>query len=112
MKNIRTSQNYDWKADKGEISLLPSKTVPNEALSIAEILQRFTQGYEAPRKQSYYSNTEDFEDIDPTRSPDFDLADAHEEMTALNARIRRAQTEKPKPKEAAETEEGVKPDEV
>lgn len=111
MIKIRTSLNYDPSEDKGEISLKPTQTIPDEALSIQEILQRFTQGYEFPRKPTHYDDTDDFDDVDPTRAPDFDLSDAHQELMDMTERIASRKTKGDK-KEPGTTDDGVKPEEV
>jgi len=62
-------------------------TVPDEAISVRDLLVRYSTGIApAISRQTYYdSDTGDvgFDDIDPTDSPDFDLAD----VTALGEEI-------------------------
>jgi len=50
---------------------LVSKTVPNQSLTVNDILTRFSRGQPIQgERQIYYD-----EQVDPTKSPDFDLSD-------------------------------------
>lgn len=112
MKKIRCNLEYDWKQQKVETITKPTRTVPDEATSIREILMRYSQGYEYVRKNSIYDNPEDFDEVDPTRLPDFDLSDAHTQLTEIADRVRTAER-KPKPKADEPKPAGeVSPEEV
>lgn len=54
-----------------------SETVPNQAFTVTEVLQKFQAGT-LPNisKKIYFEENADFDNINPTESPDFDLADA------------------------------------
>ncbi len=55
----------------------PSKTIPNEAYTVSEILERFMSGQGVDgQRVIHYGEDEDFEDYDPTLDPDFDVVDA------------------------------------
>lgn len=41
---FRHSYNYDHTKNKGELNTLPSETIPNQSMSIQEILSRWTRG--------------------------------------------------------------------
>lgn len=60
-------------------TLKPSRTIPNQAMSLREILNRYQRGI-LPERQPIYFDDDilegDFEQIDPTLDPAFDLADA------------------------------------
>jgi len=71
----------------------PSLTVPDMAMSMAEIMQRFMRGQELPIGSNMYFDSDngevDFDSVDPTRDPAFDLAD----YTMLNEEIKRKKSE-------------------
>lgn len=61
-----------WQSDK------PSKTVPDQTLSVRELLERFTTGLLTPQSVWRDDVGDDFSDLDnpnPSDSPDFDLVD-------------------------------------
>lgn len=105
MKKIRNNLEYNWKSEKGEGIFSPSQTVPDEGTSIREILMRYSQGYEYARKPSEYENPENFDEVDPTRVPGFDLSDAHQELVELNEKLAAAKT-KGRKKEPEKTTNG------
>lgn len=65
-----------------------SITVPNEAYSLKDIIDKFSREYPKNLLRNGYFDQEfdgeDFEDIDPTRQPDFDLVDAYELREQIN----------------------------
>lgn len=70
--------NFDSTLHIGEINEGEDQTVPNQALSINEILVKFSQGLlpELKEYNDYDGEDEvDFSFIDPTLDPDFDLSD-------------------------------------
>ena len=71
-----TAFNYDPLMNKGEINELESETIQGQALSVTEVLTRFSRGT-LPNIQfpTYYDEVEDFDADDPTLRPDFDLSD-------------------------------------
>ena len=89
-------------------------TIPGEALTVRELLLKHTQGVLDPiQKTPYYSGTEDFDDVDPTTDPAFDLTDATEIKQDLDEKIqarkaKEAGEEKTKGAERAKTEEKAK----
>lgn len=60
-------------------------TVPDDSLTVNEILQRFRQGMPLDHlsHQIYFEETEE---IDPTQSPDYDISDAYQEMQEITDR--------------------------
>lgn len=53
-----------------------SLTVPDQSMTIQEILRRFATGQTiGVGKQIYYDDLDDFDQIDPTLDPNFDLSD-------------------------------------
>lgn len=71
-ENIESSVRYAKKQTR------PSLTVPDQSLTIEEILKRFVVGESLPIGKNVYHDGEDpdFNDYDPTLDPNFDLADA------------------------------------
>ena len=68
---------YNYKENPGEINTLQSETVPNQAFTVTEVLLRFSQGTLPNIVQPvYYDDTDDFDNIDPTLDPAFDMVDA------------------------------------
>ena len=103
-----------------EVNDQPSETIPGESFTTVELLQRWTQGnLPEVRRQIYHDNPESFDDIDVTKDPAFDLADAFEyrekakqkellnqayaEKTKIAEAEIKAKTEKEKSESEAET---------
>lgn len=64
----------------------PSITIPDESFTVKEILERFTTGMPLSlSKQPIYDSEASFDDIDETRDPAFDLADATLARDLMNA---------------------------
>jgi len=63
-------------------------TVPDESLTIRQILDRFQKGLPVDGGQPFYYETDvnhDAEDIiDPTQRPDYDIVDAHNDLAEIN----------------------------
>lgn len=60
---------------KHECNTKPSMFIPNQAMTVREMLERFVRGQSVMGKQVYYDGVEDFEP-DVTLDPAFDLSDA------------------------------------
>lgn len=69
--------NYNYKAVRNEINTLPSETVPNETMTIRQILERHVSGLAMPKERSpiYHDETEDMYVPDPRT---LDLVDIQE----------------------------------
>jgi len=115
---LRTSLTYkqlpqDIETPKGE-----SETIPGEAYSLQDLIVRAMGGIPVEQSTPHYSNTEDFDDVDPASLPDFDLVDAEniiqqstDVITAANKLLTEAATQ-PKPKTKVEPEaEEAEPEE-
>lgn len=105
-------------------SARPSLTVPDQTLSVRELLERFTTGLLTPQSVWHEDVGDDFSDLDnpnPADSPDFDLTDrdalresaslAADQLTQAASRQRRsAKSEKEQlPSEAKRSEKGETP---
>lgn len=80
---ITTKFNYVHE-NYGEVNTLPSATVPGDAMSLRDLLDRFARGLALPepRQQPYYNQEEVF--------PNFkkmDLVDQEDYMENLNLRV-------------------------
>lgn len=62
-----------------------SLTIPDQALSVRQILERYAVGatLDASHYVGSFDNDADFDDFTPSESPDFDLADIQGERDAL-----------------------------
>lgn len=77
---------------QGEQNIGESETVPNQALSVKEVLIKFSQGtlgsIGLPMHYDYEKpidiNDDVFDSYNPTLSPDFDLTDAEEYLRTIN----------------------------
>ncbi len=94
--------NKEDKEPRGyDFTEVESQTVPNQALTIQEILTRFTTSGSLPIGKQVYYDDEDVNEPDPTLDPDFDLADA----TAIKEDIeQRKHAQDQEDKEKAEAE--------
>lgn len=76
---------YNHKEKLGEVNTAESETVPNQAFTVTEILQRFSNGTLPNIVQPvYYDDTDDFDNIDPTQNPAFDIVDAENILKEIN----------------------------
>ena len=83
---IHTKRNYDpvSRFDSGNKG--KSETVPGEAQTVRDLLSKFTAGMVmSVGRKVYYDQDDpedpDFDRIDPSLSPDYDLVDAMEFLT-------------------------------
>lgn len=62
---------------QGEVNNEPSLTIPNQSLTVRDILERFTRGMMIPdsAQPHYFDGEEDFDAVDPRLEKDFDLSD-------------------------------------
>lgn len=87
--NYKSIEDFEWC---DPISV----TIPNETYSLREIVERFSREY--PKhlmRNGYYDdvneNDPDFDDVDQTRLPDFDLVDAYELKQVINSKFNKKQ---------------------
>lgn len=85
MKKVTNWFNYDHTEKVGERNKLPSKTVPDQSLSVREILDRYARGLPASgTRQEIWDGEEDLPD-----PRTLDLADIQEMREANQADIAR-----------------------
>ncbi|QXP44138.1 MAG: hypothetical protein [Arizlama microvirus] len=88
-----TYQNtYNYLNHPGEINNDESETIPGQAYEVEDILRRFTAGQPLNISNNIpqYVGSENFDDIDPTMDPNFDITDVEEitNQIAENQQIR------------------------
>lgn len=84
LPQVRTNQNAKYFQDPGELNALPSMTVPDQSLSVREILQRHASGYPMTVAVPFF-NGEDGEYIDPRT---LDISERVELAAALSLEIK------------------------
>lgn len=83
--------------DTSEFNFGKSMTVPNEAYTIKEVLEKFTSGINLPiQRNGQYDQDPDFDSVDITRSPDADIYDVTTALQDNQARIFEAEAKKAK----------------
>lgn len=78
-KKFLTSNTYDHTVHSlGETNDEPTMTVPDQSLTIPEILDMFTRGIDVSNlyKEPVGYDDPDFDDVDPTQDPTFDVLTA------------------------------------
>lgn len=92
-KPYRTIHSYRLKTTDMEVGGGESLTIPDDAISIKELLMNYVKGIPdlRARNAQYASAEPDFEDYDPTQDPDFDLADYASEMERIQALRRKVE---------------------
>lgn len=91
MKKSESKRSSFWPYTKWDVkptkeSTEPSQTIPGEAYTIRELLTKFTRGVIPDvGKNMKFDDSEDFEDIDISRVPDFDLSDITEYKENIEA---------------------------
>lgn len=83
----------------GEINLKPSVTVPDQSLTIQQILELFTRGIDPPSimKNGVGYDNPDWDDLDVTQNPAFDIIDAKKGLDEIRAKIEESKKPKPQP---------------
>ena len=109
---------YDYTAPYVTETILgESETIPDQSYSIEEIITRFTGGImPTVNNRVFYDDDPDFDSIDPTMRPDYDLVDALADMDALSKQfearkkedLQPAQPEQPDIQIAPEYEPDIK----
>lgn len=104
---MKWNTQYEPNNPIGEINNLPSMTIPNEALSVREILVRYSRGMPIDSKVPMFDEENDL--IDPRK---IDLADAQtlreqyqEELEQINERKKKRDEEQRKKDEEKAAQE-------
>lgn len=86
---FRTQYNYDYTTTLYEKNTIPSKTIPDQTMSISEIMRRFTKGLPIESAKAEVWDGE--EDLPDTRK--MDLSEIQEMKENLQQRINEQQHE-------------------
>lgn len=91
-KTYRTSNTYDFSKECGEKNLSPSLTVPDQSLTIPQILDLYTRGISIDNllHPSTGFDDPDWDDLDPTQEPAFDIVQAKIMLEETKAKIAEA----------------------
>lgn len=74
---LKSSRTYKYDLSIiGEKNTKPSETIPNDAYTIGQLLQKFTTGIMPPVNREGLYSDDDLDDMDPTDYYDFDRVDA------------------------------------
>lgn len=60
MKKVVNMLNYDPTDDPGEINTMPSNTIPDQTMSLREILDRYARGIPPNGKEPIYHGDDEF----------------------------------------------------
>jgi hypothetical protein len=74
----------------------PSMTVPDQSLTVSQLLDRYTRGLAPPiAHDPLYDDREDldFDDVNPAERPDFDLSDLTEHRLRMESLSNQVQDE-------------------
>ena len=99
---------YDYKAPHVHEKVIgESQTIPDQSYSIEEIITRFTGGImPTVDHRVFYDDDPDFDSVDPTMRPDYDLVDALADMDSLFKQFeaRKKEVEEPAEQEQPKTQ--------
>lgn len=91
MNKVFLNQNtYDPNVNGiGEVNVYPSLTVPDQSLTIPQILDMFTRGVNLGSilKDPIGYDDPDIDDIDPTQDPAFDIVQAKQMLIETRQKI-------------------------
>ena len=98
--------NYDYTAPHVHEKVTgESETIPEQSYSIEEIITRFTGGImPTVNNRVFYDDDPDFDSVDPTMRPDYDLVDALADMDALSKQFEARKKEDDTPAELEQPE--------
>jgi len=89
-KIFLNSSTYDYKIHtNGEINKSPSMTVPDQSMTVDEILSMFSRGLSIDHLVKPINGFDDpsFEDLDPMNDPTFDILSAKILLDESQSRI-------------------------
>jgi len=94
-----TSQyTYEFKPEFGEQNSGGSQTIQDDHYTVQDLLNKYTQGIMPPvEKRGVYddpSQSDNLDDIDFTRNPNFDLSDVTDFVENVNERIQNKSNKK------------------
>lgn len=98
---INTQYNYDYKNNVYEINTLPSQTIPDQAMSIPELIKRYASGLPlGGSKVPIYQNEEEdllngtnWNKLDLSEQMDF-MRSAKNELNDINKRLQESKKQR------------------
>lgn len=99
MTNPKAIKQWEYVAtdDTSEFNDGKSLTIPNEAYSIKEVLEKFTSGINLPiQRNGQFDENPDFDTADITRDPAADIYDITTALQVNQAKISEAEAKKAK----------------
>ncbi|AXH76479.1 MAG: hypothetical protein [Microviridae sp.] len=99
-KTFIHSNSFDPKLNMdSEVNLAPSMTIPDMSLTVQEIIDMYTRGQIPPvaMQNAIGYPDPDFDDLDPTQEPAFDIVDAHRMLAETKQKIEEAKRPKDQP---------------
>lgn len=84
MIKFRTFQNPSYNIPSCDE--LPSETIPDQSLSIKEILERHIQGLPYPTSNPIWDDDDIDSDFDPSNTLDYDLTDYQNDMRKIESK--------------------------
>lgn len=89
MKKVKFQLTYTEDPNSIEKHTGLSETIEGQSQPIREILVKFQRGTLEMDIQMpvYYDNIDDFNAVDPTLRPDYDIVDAHNDLINLRQQI-------------------------
>ena len=104
---VKNSLNYDYIEQKGEVNNLPSMTIPDQTMSIRNIIDRYTRGLPVTGFTPVYDG-EDFFMPDPKT---LDLVERQEMAEQIKQRVEGLKSRQWKnPQDVENTVENLKTD--
>lgn len=96
--------------DRCEKTILePDMTVPNQTMSLRQIVDRFRAGQQIPiGKNIYYDGNPTFDDFNPIEDREFDLVDYSEKLEEIKQRRKTEQNAKQKADASQPDQQGEK----
>lgn len=88
----------------GEINVGDTLTVPQQSLSITEIMQRSLNGIPVKTHVTSFEDNPDLDNINPTERPDFDLTDYSELSKKVGENLKKVKDAQEEAKKTAENE--------
>lgn len=91
---IRKNNWYNYQQPTHERHTLPSKTIPDQAMSIREIMVKHTRGIPIETKMPTYHNDHELETLEGIDVRKLDITEIHTEMEKIAERLSKADQER------------------
>lgn len=105
---MKWNTQYEPHKVKGEENKFPSQTIPNEAMSIREILVRYSRGMPIDTRVPIYDEENDLGSLNPRKMDLADIQELREQYTAELAEIKQRQKENEDKKKKQDEEKAAR----